>query len=49
MNNTKIVCTLGPSSGSRETIKALVEAGMAVARFNASHGSTDERADLIER
>ena len=49
MNNTKIVCTLGPSSGSRETIEALVEAGMAVARFNASHGSTDERADLIER
>ncbi|EMA41217.1 pyruvate kinase [Halococcus hamelinensis] len=49
MNNTKIVCTLGPSSGSRETIEALVEAGMSVARFNASHGSTDERADLIDR
>ena len=49
MNNTKIVCTLGPSSGSRETIEALVAAGMSVARFNASHGSTDERADLIQR
>ncbi len=49
MHNTKIVCTLGPASDSRETIEALAEAGMAVARFNASHGSTEERATLVER
>ncbi|GFP80354.1 pyruvate kinase cytosolic isozyme [Phtheirospermum japonicum] len=36
---TKIVCTLGPSSRSVETIEKLLKAGMNVARFNFSHGS----------
>ncbi|WP_049899168.1 pyruvate kinase [Halococcus agarilyticus] len=49
MHTTKIVCTLGPASESRGTIAALVDAGMALARLNASHGSTDERAALVER
>jgi pyruvate kinase len=49
MHNTKIVCTLGPASDSHETIEELAGAGMALARFNASHGSTDERRSLIER
>jgi pyruvate kinase len=35
---TKIIATLGPSSGSRETIARLVGAGMDVARLNFSHG-----------
>ncbi|KAL3620668.1 hypothetical protein CASFOL_035580 [Castilleja foliolosa] len=34
---TKIVCTLGPSSDSVETIEKLLRAGMNVARFNFSH------------
>src|SRR3954454_12149173 len=34
----KIVCTLGPATGSLEQITALVEAGMDVARLNFSHG-----------
>ncbi|MCP9272623.1 pyruvate kinase [Mycolicibacterium arenosum] len=34
----KIVCTLGPATGTGEQIKALVEAGMDVARLNFSHG-----------
>lgn len=38
MRNAKIVCTLGPASSSSEMISALVEAGMSVARINASHG-----------
>lgn len=49
MHTTKIVCTLGPATESSETIERLADAGMALARFNASHGSTDERASLIER
>ena len=49
MHTTKIVCTLGPASASRETIAALADAGMTLARFNASHGSPDERAALIEQ
>jgi pyruvate kinase len=46
--NAKIVCTLGPASDDVETIRALVEAGMSVARINASHGTVEERASLIE-
>ncbi len=39
MRKTKIICTLGPASSTRETMRAMVEAGMNVARFNFSHGS----------
>ncbi|MFG2756239.1 pyruvate kinase [Streptomyces wuyuanensis] len=39
MRRAKIVCTLGPSTDSYEQIKALVDAGMDVARFNLSHGT----------
>jgi pyruvate kinase len=40
----KIVCTLGPATASREAIRALVEAGMDVARLNLSHGTYEEHA-----
>ena len=36
---TKIVCTLGPASNSREGVRALIAAGMDVARLNFSHGT----------
>jgi pyruvate kinase len=35
----KIVCTLGPATGSYEAVRALVYAGMDVARLNFSHGA----------
>src|SRR5450631_3781780 len=35
----KIVCTLGPATYSAEAIRALVNAGMDVARLNLSHGT----------
>ena len=38
----KIVCTLGPSTDGLERMRALVDAGMDVARLNFSHG---EHAD----
>jgi pyruvate kinase len=38
----KIVCTLGPSTDSPERCRALVEAGMDVARLNFSHGTHAE-------
>jgi pyruvate kinase len=46
----KIVCTLGPSSDSKEIITALISAGMNVARLNFSHGTHEahgEKIDLI--
>jgi len=33
------VCTLGPATSSRESIRQLVDAGMDVARLNLSHGT----------
>ncbi|WP_058365632.1 pyruvate kinase [Haloparvum sedimenti] len=49
MRNAKIVCTLGPASDDRATIRALADAGMSVARLNASHGTTDHREEVIDR
>ncbi len=45
---TKIVCTLGPASGDESTIRAFIEAGMAVARINFSHGSHLDHARRIK-
>jgi pyruvate kinase len=44
----KIVCTLGPSSNSKETIYALIKAGMNVARLNFSHGTHQDHGRLID-
>ena len=49
MRNAKIVCTLGPASNTVDAIQGLADAGMTVARINASHGTRADRADLIER
>ena len=49
MRRAKIVCTLGPASDDRATIRELADAGMAVARLNASHGTHEERAELVRR
>jgi pyruvate kinase len=42
---TKIVATIGPASGSKETIESLVRAGMDGARLNFSHGTHDQHAE----
>ncbi|MCU7825359.1 pyruvate kinase [Kitasatospora sp. DSM 101779] len=49
MRRAKIVCTLGPAADSYDQIKALVEAGMDIARFNLSHGSWLEHEERYHR
>lgn len=49
---TKIICTIGPASDDPKVLRALMEAGMNVARLNFSHGSHEEqrkRTDLIKQ
>ena len=49
MRNAKIVCTLGPASDDRATIRRLADSGMSIARLNASHGTTEKRTELVSR
>ncbi|MFD0413679.1 pyruvate kinase [Streptomyces sp. NPDC127108] len=49
MRRAKIVCTLGPATDSYDQIKALVEAGMDVARFNLSHGTYADHEERYQR
>lgn len=45
--NTKIVCTIGPASDNYETLKKLIESGMACMRINFSHGDYEEHTKKI--
>ena len=52
MRKTKIICTIGPASMNEETLTAMVEAGMNVARMNFSHGDHEEQGmkmDLVKK
>ncbi|MCH8205751.1 MAG: pyruvate kinase [Chloroflexi bacterium] len=46
---TKIVCTLGPSTETPDTIQRLIATGMSVARLNLSHGTLESHETAIER
>ena len=46
---TKIVCTLGPSTESEDSVRRLVESGMSIARLNLSHGTLETHAAAVER
>ncbi|EFJ08413.1 hypothetical protein SELMODRAFT_428921 [Selaginella moellendorffii] len=45
---TKIVCTIGPSTNTREMIWKLAETGMNVARLNMSHGDHASHKKVID-
>jgi pyruvate kinase len=48
-SNTKIVCTIGPSSSSEQVLLKLARAGMSVARLNLSHGPVEKQMAVLRR
>jgi pyruvate kinase len=46
---TKIVATIGPACSSTDTLAAMINAGMNVARLNLSHGTLAEHEEQIRR
>lgn len=52
MRKTKIICTLGPSTDSYDTLCKMAKAGMNVVRFNMAHGDYDtanKRMELVKK
>ncbi|MGL5032643.1 MAG: pyruvate kinase, partial [Microcystaceae cyanobacterium] len=47
-HRTKIVATIGPASSSIEVLRAMIDAGMNVARLNFSHGSYEDHAKIVD-
>ena len=47
MKKTKIVCTIGPASESKDVFRQLVINGLDVARLNFSHGDHEEHGQRI--
>ena len=47
-NKTKIVCTIGPASRSRDVMEKLLLVGMNIARLNFSHGDFSAHKQVIE-
>lgn len=47
-SRTKIIATIGPASRKQETISAMIQAGLNVARMNFSHSSQAEHQSTID-
>jgi len=48
MRKTKIVCTLGPATDPPDVLRAMIDAGLDVARINFSHGLHEEHKDRVD-
>ncbi|MBS1504179.1 MAG: pyruvate kinase, partial [Bacteroidetes bacterium] len=46
-NRTKIVATMGPASTNKDTLLAMIRAGVNVCRLNFSHGKTEDHQKTI--
>lgn len=47
MRRTRIVATIGPASANEDTLRAMLRAGLDVARINFSHGTHETQARSI--
>ena len=47
MRRTKIVATLGPASSDLAVLSQMIAAGVNVVRLNFSHGTTEEKKNLV--
>ena len=47
MRKTRIIGTIGPASDNEDTLEALVDAGLNIARLNYSHGDLEQKTELI--
>jgi pyruvate kinase len=45
---TRIVCTIGPATGTLARIKRLIRTGMSVGRLNLSHGTPEEHHSYVK-
>ena len=48
MKKTKIICTIGPSSMSKEVLQKLHKAGMNACRINTAHGDFEQYKTIIK-
>jgi len=48
LKKTKIICTVGPASSSKQTIEKMFQAGMNGVRINTAYGSLDQYQAVIE-
>lgn len=46
--HNKIVATIGPASAKKDTLEAMIEAGVDVCRLNFSHGTHEQHLEVIK-
>ena len=49
MRRTRIIGTIGPASDNEDSLEALVNAGLNIARLNYSHGNLEQKTELIQK
>ncbi|KAI8477423.1 MAG: pyruvate kinase [Monoraphidium minutum] len=48
LRKTKLVCTIGPATATKDSFFRLAEAGMDVARLNMSHGTHESHKAVVD-
>jgi len=49
VRRTRIIGTIGPASDNEDSLEALVNAGLNIARLNYSHGNLEQKTELIQK